>query len=471
MIYRLEAGATRLRRTKWGGIADERFAASGFFRVGQHEGVFWLVDPEGGRFLSKGVNTVRFDQDEIGGSGRLPYAEACARKYGSKQAWRAAAADRLRGWNFNTLGCWSDELVAGAGASPLATAPIAELGASFHFHRREQVFPDVFDPDFGAHIRDCARRRCTLRRNDPSLLGYFIDNELYWSPDWRGAEELLTLFLNLPPRRPGRIAAIAMLQEHYGDFSRFNAVWQLPANSWEELGRMHGVEPPFFRMPPGGLNDILENKCNLDNPRRAAFSADCDAFLAVVADLYFEQCVAAIKAADPNHLVIGSRFGYQPQPSVIAAAGRYLDVISLNCYEFDPSGIIDAYAISDKPCLISEFAFRGDDAGLPNSRGGGPRVVNQVDRARCFEAYVQAALSKPGVVGYHWFEHADEPAEGRFDGEDSNFGVVTIDDEIYAELTATMTRVNAEAERLHANSAALQAAEDLARAEDLAKAT
>lgn len=442
-----------MQRTKWGGIADERFEASGFFRVGQHEGVFWLVDPDGGRFLSKGVNTVRFDQDHIGGTGRVPYAEACERKYGSKQAWRTAAADRLRHWNFNTVACWADELVASAGALPLATTPIAELGASFHFHRRDQVFPDVFDRDFGAHIRDCAMRRCAPRRNDPSLLGYFIDNELYWSPDWRGGEELLTLFLNLPRQRPGCLAAIDMLQQHYRDFSQFNAVWQLPANSWEEIGNMQRIEPPFFRLPPGGLNDVLESKCNLDNPRRAAFAADCDAFLALVSESYFEQCVSAIKAADPNHLVIGSRFGYQPQPSVIAAAGRYVDVLSFNCYEFDPSGIIEAYAISDRPCLISEFAFRGDDAGLPNSSGGGPRVVNQADRARCFESYVTTALSEPNVVGYHWFEHADQPAEGRFDGEDCNYGVVTIDDEVYVELTQTMARVNAAAEHVHARAA------------------
>ena len=47
-------------------------------------------------------------------------------------------------------------------------------------------------------------------------------------------------------------------------------------------------------------------KANLTNPQRAAFFADCDVFVAVVAEKYFELCVSAIKAADPNHLVIGS---------------------------------------------------------------------------------------------------------------------------------------------------------------------
>ncbi|MGO9358200.1 MAG: agarase [Xanthobacteraceae bacterium] len=439
-----------MRTTRWGGIADVGFRGSGFFRVEERDGVFWLVDPDGGRFLSKGVNTVRFDQDHIGNSDRVPYADACREKYGSQHIWRAAAANRLASWKFNTVGCWSDELVASAGSAPLATTPTIALGASFRLHRRDETFPDVFDPAFSGHVRASAENFSALRRHEAGLLGTFIDNELYWSPDWRGADELLKLFLNLPARRPGRVAAITRLQQHYRDFSQFNAVWRAPARSWEEFAGIGHVEAPFRRLPPGGGNDALEATANRADPARAAFAADCDAFAAVVAERYFECCVSAIKAADPNHLVIGSRFGYQPHPTVIEAAGRYLDVISFNCYGFDPSAEIDAYAAGGKPCLISEFSFRGDDAGLPNTRGGGPRVPSQAERAQCFERYVTAALNKPTVVGYHWFEHADQPAEGRFDGENSNFGTVTIGDEVYVELTATMTRVNAGAERLHA---------------------
>ncbi|MEY9131004.1 hypothetical protein ACVIWV_003004 [Bradyrhizobium diazoefficiens] len=440
----------RLQRTKWGGDVDDDLRGSGFFRVSERNGVFWLIDPDGGRFLSKGVDTVRFDQDRIGGTERVPYAEACRTKYGSLQIWRTVVSDRLASWKFNTVGCWSDELVASAGSQLLATAPTAELGASFRLHRREQVFPDVFDPEFSAHIRASADQRCRHRRNDPGLLGTFIDNELYWSPDWRGADELLTLFLNLPSHRPGRVAAISGLQAHYRDFAQFNAVWRTRARSWEELGRIENVVAPFVRLRPGILNDALETKANLADTAREAFSADCDAFVAVVADRYFEVCVSAIKTADPHHLVIGSRFGWQPPRGVIAAAGRHLDVISFNCYEFDPGPVIDAYAATGRPCLISEFSFRGDDAGLTNSKGAGPRVATQTERARAFESYVVAALGKPNVVGYHWFEHADQPVQGRFDGEDSNFGTVTVDDRVYDELTKTMTRVNAAAERIHA---------------------
>jgi agarase len=100
--------------------------------------------------------------------------------------------------------------------------------------------------------------------------------------------------------------------------------------------------------------------------------------------------------------------------------------------------------------LISEFSFRSEDSGLPNTIGAGPVVRTQAERARCFRDYVVAALRRPSIIGYHWFEYADQPAEGRFDGENSNFGIVTIEDEVYQELTQTMTTLNAQLEEIHA---------------------
>ncbi len=106
-------------------------------------------------------------------------------------------------------------------------------------------------PNFPPTSAQSANDHCTKRRNDPGLLGTFIDNELYWSPDWRGADELLTLFLNLPSHRPGRVAAIARLQEHYRDFSQFNTVWRTAARSWEEFGRLGHVEAPYLQKAAG----------------------------------------------------------------------------------------------------------------------------------------------------------------------------------------------------------------------------
>jgi hypothetical protein len=443
-------------KTQWGGIADGRFSPTGFFRVGRHEDVVWLVDPDGGRFLSKGVDTVRFDQDNIKDSARSPYAEACQRKYGSKSAWQIAVANRLAGWGFNTLGSWSDEAVASVGDAPLAMTPNLDLGMSFawqqndrHRDEPERDFPDIFDPAFVDHIERRARERCGQRRDERNVLGWYSDNELRWCPDWRGPDDLLMLFLNWPASAPGRIFAIDLLRARYRAFEAFNSSWRTPARSWSELAALPRIEPPYRRKPPYDRNEPAEDAANRADPGRENIMADCDAFLALAAERYFQSTTAALKAVAPHHLVLGCRFAYPPPKAVVDAAARHVDVVSFNCYGLDANGALDAYRGTGKPCQIGEFSFRALDSGLPNSEGSGPMVATQAERAAGFRRYVTEALRDPMLVGYHWFEHADQPAEGRFDGENSNFGTVMIDDRVYEELTCAMTAVNTEAEIIH----------------------
>ena len=438
----------RISRTRWGGTRTGIFDSKGYFCVAENDGIFWLVDPDGGRFLSKGVNTVCFDQDHVRDTPRAPYAEACARKYGSETAWRAAASARLANWGFNTLGCWSDQSVADAGSFRLAVTPNLDLGMSFAWERA-QTFPDVFDVNFDRHARSRAHEACAGRADDDKIIGWFIDNELRWGPDWRGSDELLTLFLGLDRMMPGRTAALAWLRARYQDFDTFNTIWRTPAQSWQTLDALERTEPPYARLPVYQRDAGQEHAANHADAARAEFFAGCDAFAGLVGQRYFETTCGAIKAADPNHLVLGSRFAYVPPPAVIETAATYCDVISINCYDLDPGRTIDAYKGTQKPCLIGEFSFRGSDSGLPNTNGAGPLVRTQAERAAAYQRYAAAALSQPAIVGLHWFEHADQPAEGRFDGENSNFGIVTINDEVYDELTQTMKSVNAEAEAIH----------------------
>jgi len=447
-------------RTRWGGLVGGRRRPTGYFRVAEQDGVFWLDDPDGGLFLSKGINTVDFEQDRIRHSDIIPYALACNRKYGDRDRWRTAVAQRLTRWGFNTLGAWSDELVAVAGASPLAITPTLDLGRSHVWlnvsgppEEIRQDFPDIFDPTFERHVRARAQDICAARREDKHIIGWFIDNELCWGPDWRGPEELLALFLNLAMDSPGRVAALDWLRKRHADFEKFNSVWRTPADSWDRLYRSGRITAPFYRKPPYERAAADEDGANRDEPRRSLFFDDCERFCADIAARYFSLTSAAIKAADPNHLLLGCRFAYVPPPAVLGAAARHNDVISFNCYGLDPKPVMDIYAATGKPCLIGEFSFRAADSGLPNTEGAGPVVSTQTERAACFRRYVVSALRQPALIGYHWFEHADQPPEGRFDGENSNFGTVTVNDDVYDELTRAMTSVNADAEDCHISAA------------------
>jgi agarase len=52
-------------------------------------------------------------------------------------------------------------------------------------------------------------------------------------------------------------------------------------------------------------------------------------------------------------------------------------------------------------------------------------VLTQTERAEGYRNYTTTLAKSPYVVGFHWFQWADQPKEGRADGENSNYGVVT----------------------------------------------
>jgi agarase len=431
-----------------------------FFHAAKIDGRWWLITPDGHRFISKGVTSVQMGADAIQGTDIRPYLDTNKAKYGNPVAWRKATAERLMSWGFNSLGAWSDDAVAEITVNKqrLVYAPIVDLGAHYVGVKQKGaawlhgIFPDAFDPEFETIAHQRAREVCSPRANDRWLLGWFTDNELRWGPDWRGTDDLLTMFMALPASVPGKKAAVDLMHERYTDVKKFNAVWNTTFASWDEVAEAISIKQPYKREAVYRQNQESERQANEADPKRAAFIADSDAFLARLAERYFRITAEAIKAADPNHMNFGARFAYVPPQPVVAAAAKYVDGISFNCYRFDPRETIARYSVFGKPLIIGEFSFRGQDVGLPNSKGGGERVKTQADRAAAYKNFVTWGLQSPYLVGYHWFEHCDEPKEGRFDGENCNYGVVNIHDEVYTELTSAMTEINAQAETLHGGS-------------------
>jgi len=132
----------------------------------------------------------------------------------------------------------------------------------------------------------------------------------------------------------------------------------------------------------------------------------------------------------------------------------------LSRYDDDPPTTLQyVHEASGKPVFVGEFSFTSVDSNLPNSRGAraGHPFATQNDRATSFTRYVKKLLMLPFALGFHWFEFVDEPASGRWpDGEDSNYGVVSIADDPYEVLTQEMTNTNSLLEQWHKQSRLLQ---------------
>jgi len=419
--------------------AGSAAGSDGFFTAGKHDGRWWLLDPDGEVFFSAGVNVVDPEGYFAPDLGYSPYYEKIMDRYGSEEAWAEVTLERLTEWGFNTLGAWSD-LGLFEGRIPYTVI----LGMSGSNWEQGNV-PDYFSEDFYDNVDAQVAASVAPRVQDPLLVGYFLDNEVRWGPDWRGVTDLFAEYFAFGPDAAGKRFLVEFLRERYGgDVDAFNADWGMSASGFDDLFATREIEP----FSTGRARKEI----------RQAFAGE-------VADHFFAVCCDAVRAADPNHLILGVRFVSWVTPRPVAeAAASHLDVVSVNHYAVDgryvelmrviedlfgllnPRDMLaEFFGVSGLPVLISEFSIRAMDSSLPNTWP--PNFFfytadTQAQRADFFEDYARRAFAGGYVVGYHWFSYMDEPPEGRFDGENSNFGMVDGKDDPWPELTERMKKIN-----------------------------
>jgi hypothetical protein len=424
---------------------------TGRFRSASIGGVWWLITPEGNAYFSAGVNHTTPDGDYAPALGTSPYHDNILARYGGVPAWTDVVVERFMGLGMNTIGAWSSyDLFTGripymiilgfAGRAPeVPGVPPGITGLRVR---------DYFAPAFAtaAAAEADGARSCA---GDAFCIGVFSDNELGWGPGIAQTLPYLDAYLRLPAGGPGKVALQAFFEQLYGgDITAFNAVWDKQLASFDELQAL----------------DSLPRNAMADPPDRAAAR---QAFAGAVAQRYYQTVHDALRNVSPDLLILGSRLlAYHSAPAVVAAAAAFVDVVSVNQYEVPP-GLLDLlrpvasangyiltgdmfadldefYRLTQKPMLISEFAYRAADSGLPNTYPPTfPTLATQADRAAAYEGYMRHVLQRSYLVGAHWFEYVDEPAQGRFDGENSNWGIVSIEDDEYPELAARMRVVNA----------------------------
>lgn len=418
-------------------------AANGFFQVVKDGDRWWLVDPRGELFYAVGTDHVNYYSHWCQTLGYAPYHKNAEKRYGSIEKWAESATARLRAWGFNFLGAGNIEAVRYQG---LAHTLFVAFGSSFSSSSAlvEKTtwtgFPNVFDPRWEAYCTKLAASKCTDNQKDPWLLGYFLDNELEWYGKTHREDGIWVETMKWPAGHTGKQALIDRVrQAHKGDLAQFNTVWEQKLASWDDLAKLDALSAPTDRA----------KEIQLD-------------FLAEVADRYFHYTTAAIRQADPNHLVIGSRFAGNAPEWAWKACAKYCDVVTFNNYprvdmvseDLTPiaDNFTDYFNLVDKPMMITEWSFPALDAGLPCTHGAGMRVDTQEQKTHCVEMVQHLNFRLPFMVGSDYFMWADEPKEGISDTfpEDSNYGLNDVNDDPYELLTGMFTKLNPMAIAIHA---------------------
>jgi hypothetical protein len=426
-----------------GDAAGPQLKATGFFRTEKVKGKWWLVDPNGRRFFSHGIDCVRMldttpieerkhwfadfpgtDPDLAGFrsrgyalkghyAGRIAecfsfFGANLARKYGTgwAETYPRLVHQRLRSWGLNTIANWSD-----AGTRRLRLTPYTDAIGSEQARRIEGSdgywgkFPDVYDPGFGARLRRAMQTKRLDSAGDPWCIGYFSDNEMSWGDE----VSLAVAALRSPADQAAKQAFASELRAKYDRIEALNRAWDSHYASWEAL---------------------MENR---EAPDKAKARKDLEAFYTRTAEQYFRTVRDAIKDVAPQQLYLGCRFAWV-NARAAAAAAKYCDVVSYNLYQRNVAGF-QFNGGADVPLIIGEFHFGALDRGLFHT--GLVPVADQAARAQAYKDYVRGALRHPQFVGCHWFQYADEPTTGRvYDEENYQIGFVDIADTPYAETVA-----------------------------------
>lgn len=416
---------------------------SGYFELVESNGRWWLVTPSGHAFFSLAVSTVH----PYASYPQSSYPENIVALYGSgpeQQPWIDVTIERLRAWGFNTIGAFSWDPVYDEGL-PYAvdldfSCGTRDPSCASAFPMVNERFPDVFDPGFAASVQatvqgyDSASGRGIKDEwiTDPYLIGYWIDNDSWWWHDWMvivdsRAETVVEDFIEHDCSWAGKTAWVDHLREHYSNsISALNSAWGSSYRSFDQLCNVYQVTYPNAK-------------------------PDKDSFLSKVAERYFDITVNAVRARDPNHLVLGVRFA-ESVPDPVLPAASACDALGINYYVGirpyeQPTKLRDTlahwYDLNGRPVIVAEYSFRSPDTGLPGSRGGAYSVNTRAERADGYRNFFHYATGSPSLLGLHWFQYVDQPVEGRgADGEDNNTGLVDEADAPYPELTEAARDIN-----------------------------
>jgi hypothetical protein len=392
----------------------------GYFRVAQNRaGQWWLIDPAGRPTWMRAVHGVRV----------APAA-------GDSGVPRDTAA-QLRDWGFDTVGVDGDTAgrddglaflaaVEFCNAAPAITAPGLRL-------------PDVFDPAWPALAQEHAAAVCAAFAGQRKLVGWVTDSSVAWAQPAAHAAaatgaaapcrpSLLQLCLSLEPRHAAYHAAWEFaLALHGGRLDSLARAWGTPLANKEVVREQTRAEVGLSTR--GYLRD--EIRWTHEFARR-----------------YFSSTSAAIRAADPNHLVFGCRFSGSnaTSASVLAECTYPLVDAAMPDWRELPAPT-DAGA--KNPLLAGDVCWTTKDFFRLPTAARVLRLTSVEWMLRRGRTALERAARHPAVIGYVWREWQDQP------GEQPPFasGLVHVNGIEAREHTELLTEFNRRAESLRRGAA------------------
>ncbi|EAZ91494.1 hypothetical protein [Crocosphaera chwakensis] len=372
----------------------------GFFQVGQSiNGKWWFIDPQGKAFCHRGCTGLNAG----GMGGRRANLPAVPKN--TVKTW----VNYLKEWGFNAMGAWT---TAEFFDQNMAFTEIIET----YYEKPWLVtkFPDVWDSQWIENVDKKCQKLCTPLKNNKMLLGYFLDNE-------RGFMEMInsneTIIANAPtyrydgpiqsddfelPAEPKLNAkGIGLLQfclSQKQDIPAAQKAWEFVLNRYSSLEKL-GQAWQINITAKESIRDLTlrEEILISDN-----YQEDNHQFIKQWVEQYYRICTEKIKKYDPNHLILGCRWGGTPGKAVLEVEKEWTDVASRNNYRSNFYELFnDFYQQVQRPILNGEISTWTDHYTLfrnPIEPPGGyePETRQKIKATET----MNRIFSHPEVLGY-----------------------------------------------------------------------
>lgn len=200
---------------------------------------------------------------------------------------------------------------------------------------------------------------------------------------------------------------------------------------------------------------LARTVCRPDDPRLLGyFLVDAPAFahhptgagyppheLAEIADAYYSIAAGALRRHDPNHLVLGDRYGTRAgiPEQVLEAAAAHVDVLSIQTFPGMDRAVLEEtlrtvdawHARTGLPVLVADTGNWCPTEMSPHRTGS---ARDQAERGVGYAMLAEAFMTRDWCLGWHWCSWLENPVRG--------FGLKDPWDEPYRDLVDAVTETN-----------------------------
>lgn len=365
--------------------------ATGRFQLAKRNGRVSLIAPDGKPFFSLGVTHIVAIGAPTGGEPNV-----MADRFGGD--WTAMAAktnENLRAWGYNSTGYGTPR--------PLGKLiPFAEgihtADTSMYFGNKQFSYPDVFDPAWKEKVKETLRKKIEPLKDNPNLMGVYWTDMPLWDLKYgqrSGKTNWVEAMKALPEEAPGRQRYETFLAEQ-GD---------------------KAIDEEFLRL---------------------------------IARNYYKVLGEETRRLAPDSIIFGERYGPNITPSfVIEEAAPWIDAVAVQPYgnTFNVRDFDRIHRASGgKGILICDHNISFPTKEHPKTMW--TQLPTPEEVAQTHAKYVNDALSKPYILGYHRCQYID-----RFQSHLGVLkqGVLKADGNPYEELVELLTKTNKEVLERFAN--------------------